>query len=57
VLTKESRNGPLAWNTWTLKEDDELWHGFFFILKETDQEDYLNMRMKSKNGDKATTER
>ncbi len=57
VLTEEGQNGPLAWNTWTLKEDDEQWHGFFIILKVLDQEYYLNMRMKSDNGDKATTER
>ena len=32
VLTEEGQNGPLAWNTWTLKEDDEQWRGFFLIL-------------------------
>jgi hypothetical protein len=57
VLTEEGQNGSLAWITWTLKEDDELWHGFFFILKELDQEYYLNMRMKSDKGGKTTTER
>jgi hypothetical protein len=57
VITEEGQNGPLAWNTWTLTEDDEQWHGFFFILKELDQEYYLNMRMKSDNGGKTTTER
>jgi len=57
VLTEEGQNGPLAWNTWTLKEDDEQWHGFLIILKVLDQEYYLNMRMKSVNGGKATTER
>jgi hypothetical protein len=49
VLAEEGQNGPLAWNTWTLKDDDEQWHGFFMILKELDQEYYLNMRMKSDN--------
>lgn len=57
VLIEEGQNGSLAWITWTLKEDDELWHGFFFILKELDQEYYLNMRMKSDKGGKTTTER
>jgi hypothetical protein len=49
VLTEEVQNGPLAWFTWTLKDDDELWHGFFFILKELDQEYYLKMRTKRDN--------
>ncbi|GAC1347636.1 MAG: hypothetical protein NVSMB27_13490 [Ktedonobacteraceae bacterium] len=57
VISEEGQNGPLAWNTWTLKEDDEQWHGFFIILKVVDQEYYLNMRMKSANGSRATTER
>jgi hypothetical protein len=56
VLTEEGQNGPLAWNTWTLKDDDELWYGFFLILKVLDQEYYLTMRMKSGKGGKATTE-
>jgi len=56
VLTEEGQNGPLAWNTWTLKEDDEQWHGFFMILKVLDQEYYLTMRMKSDHGGKAPTE-
>jgi hypothetical protein len=56
VLTEEGQNGPLAWNTWTLKDDDELWHGFFMILKVLDQEYYLTMRMKSDKGGKATPE-
>jgi len=54
VLTEEGQNGPLAW---TLKEDDEQWHGFFIILKVLDQEYYLNMRMRSDNRGMATTER
>jgi hypothetical protein len=57
VLTEEGQNGPLAWNSWALKEDDEQWHGFFFILKVLDQEYYLYMRIKSDNGSQATTER
>ena len=56
MLTAGGMDGPLAWNTWTLKDDDELWHGFFMILKVLDQEYYLTMRMKSDKGDKATTE-
>ena len=47
VLLEEGQNGPLAWNTWTLRENDELWQGFFFILKELDQECYLHLSMKS----------
>ncbi len=54
VLTAEGQDGPLAWNSWTLKEDDEQWHGFFLILKGLDQEYYLTMRMKSDYGSKAT---
>ena len=57
ILIEEGQKGPLAWNTWTLKDDDEQWHGFFFILKFLDQEYYLYMRIKSDNGSKATTER
>ena len=57
VFTEEGQNGPLAWNTWTLKDDDEQRHGFFIILKVLDQEYYLNMRLWSDNGGKATTER
>ena len=57
VLIDEGLNGPLAWITWTLKEDDKLWHGFFFILKELDQEYYLHLRMKSASGGKTTTEK
>jgi riboflavin biosynthesis pyrimidine reductase len=30
-----------------LRENDELWQGFVFILKELDQEYYLHLRMKS----------
>jgi hypothetical protein len=56
VLTEEGQNGPLAWNTWTLKEDDEQWRGFFLILKVRNQEYYLTMRMNSDNGGKAPTE-
>ena len=54
---EEGQNGPLAWNSWTLREDDELWHGFLFVMKEHDQEYYLNIRVKSENGDKETTEK
>lgn len=50
VLTDEGQSGPLAWNTWTLK-DDEQWHGFFIILNILDQEYYLTMRMKTKSND------
>jgi hypothetical protein len=56
VLTEEGQDGPLAWNTWTLKEDDQHWHGFFLILKVRNQEYYLTMRMNSDNGGKAPTE-
>jgi len=49
VLTAEGQDGPLAWNTWILKDDDEQWHGFFIILKVLEQEYYLTMRMKSDN--------
>ena len=57
MLTEEGQNGPLAWNTWTLKDDDEQWHGFFFILKVLDQEYYLYTRIKSDNGSNASTEK
>jgi hypothetical protein len=50
VLIEEGQNGSLAWITWTLKGDDELWRGFLFILQELDQEYYLNMRLKSDKG-------
>jgi len=56
VLTGEGLGGPLAWNTWTLKEDDEQWRGFFMILKVRNQEYSLTMRMNSDNGGKAPTE-
>lgn len=46
VLTDEGQDGPLAWNTWTLK-DEEKWNGFFIILNILDQEYYLTMRMKT----------
>jgi hypothetical protein len=53
VLTGEGQSGPLAWISWTLKEDDdELWHGLFFILKELDQEYFLTMRIQSDKGGK-----
>jgi len=30
----EGQSGPIAWNAWTFKdEDNEPWRGFFFILK------------------------
>ena len=48
MLIEEGQNGPLAWNTWTLQEDDRQLHGFFMILKVLHQEYYLMMRM---NGD------
>ena len=57
VFTEEGQQGPLIWNTWILKEDDEQWYGFFMILKVLDQEYYLTMRMRSDNAGKATTER
>jgi hypothetical protein len=56
VLTEEGQSGPLAWNTWTLKEDDEQRHGFFMILKVLHQEYYLMMRMNGDNEGKAPTE-
>ena len=49
VVAGEGQDGPLAWNTWTLKEDDEQGHGFFVIMKVLDQEYYLTMRMRSGN--------
>lgn len=55
VLTEEGQNGPLAWTTWTLK-DDEFWHGFFLILRVLGQEYHLTLRMKSENGGKTPTE-
>lgn len=57
ALTGEGQNGPVAWNSWTLKDDDEQWHGFFIILKVLDQEYHLTIRMRNDNGGKATTER
>jgi hypothetical protein len=57
VFTEEGQQGPLIWNTWTLKEDDEQWYGFFMILKVLDHEYYLTMRMRSDNGGKTPTER
>lgn len=57
VLIEQGQDGPLAWITWTLKDDDKQCHGFFMILKEIGQEYYLNMRMKSENGGTATTEK
>ncbi len=57
ILSEEGQSGPLAWNTWTLKEDDdEQWHGFFMILKVLDHECYLTMRIRSDDSSKATTE-
>ena len=57
VLVEEGQHGPLAWITWTLKDKDKQCHGFFMILKELDQEYYLNLRMKSDTEGKATTEK
>lgn len=39
----EGASGPLAWNTWKFTyEDQESWHGQFFILKTPEkQEDYF----------------
>ena len=56
VLTGESQNEPVAWNTWTLKEDNEQWFGFFMILKIPNQQYYLMMKVNSNNGGKAPTE-
>ncbi len=37
--TAAGSDGPLAWHTWTLKDEDgEPWRGFFFILKTLDLE-------------------
>ncbi len=57
VLTEEGQDGPLAWITWTLKDGDKRCHGFFMILKESNQEYYLHLRMKSPDGGKTTTEK
>lgn len=50
VLIEESQDGPFAWITWTLKDGDKQCHGFFMILKELDQEYYLNLRIKCPDG-------
>ena len=47
VLIGEGQDGQLAWITWTLKDNDKQYHGFFILLKELDQEYYLQLRMKS----------
>ncbi len=53
VLIEGGQSGPLAWKQWILEEDGEQSHGTLIILKESDQEYYLTMRVKSDNQDKA----
>ena len=57
ILTEEGQGGVLAWITWTLKDGDKQCHGFFIILKQSDQEYYLQLRMKCPSEVKALTEK
>lgn len=45
----EGQSGPIAWNAWTFKdEDNEPWRGFFFILKSPGREHEYSLHIEIK---------